>query len=173
MSESPQTVVAPAPGAPDGVRLELKPGMPRTGFVDGGWWPRSRDLRAELPDLIAALTTRIGSTTGPIQRIGFGRSQWDPIGKQRLHTATGQVAFDGFQTFTPDVVWMVGRFTDQTPITLLVVPPETSEADATDTLRRASEAGNTQRPAALLAPEAEGLEMPAAVPNTADTLVRS
>ncbi|MDT0352853.1 DUF5994 family protein [Pseudonocardia charpentierae] len=24
---------------------------PTTGWVDGGWWPRSRDLAAELPGL--------------------------------------------------------------------------------------------------------------------------
>jgi hypothetical protein len=170
MSQPPQAEPSSS-GPAHGVRLELKPGTARTGFVDGGWWPRSRDLRAQLPDLVAALHTRIGGTVGPIQRIGFGRSQWDPIGKERLVTATGQVAFDGFQAFTPDLVWMVGRFTDQTPITLLVVPPETSEADATEALRRAATAGNTERPATLLAPA--GLAPTSGARNTADTLVRS
>ena len=174
----PQQADRTAPSS-EGVRLELKPGMPRTGYVDGGWWPRSRDLRAELPELVAALSTRIGTTTGPIQRIGFGRPQWDPIGKQRLITPTGQVAFDGFQEFTAGVVWMVGRFTDQTPITLLVVPPETAEADALDSLRRASTPENTERPAELLAPRAGGTDAPAQTPatlaaaGTADALVRS
>jgi hypothetical protein len=166
MSEPHQTA-APPPGVADGVRLELRPGTARAGFVDGGWWPRSHNLRAELPDLIAALHTRVGAMIGPVERIGFGRPQWDPIGKERLLTLTGQVAFDGFAAFTPDVVWVVGRFTDQSPLTLLVVPPEAPEADAVAALHRAGTAGNTDRPAALLAPEA------LVAPETADNLVRS
>ena len=31
------------------LRLRLKPKAPRTGYVDGAWWPRSHDLAAELP----------------------------------------------------------------------------------------------------------------------------
>lgn len=166
MSEPHQTT-APSTGVADGVRLELRPWTARAGFVDGGWWPRSRNLRAELPGLIAALHTRVGAMIGPVQRVGFGRSQWDPIGKERLLTTTGQVAFDGFAAFTPDVVWVVGRFTDQSPLTLLVVPPETPEADAVAALYRAGTAGNTDRPATLLA--AEGL----VAPETTDNLVRS
>jgi hypothetical protein len=169
-----------APSSETGVRLELKPDMPRTGYVDGAWWPRSRDLRAELPELIAALSSRIGRTVGAIERVGFGRTQWDPIGKQRLLTPTGQVAFDGFQEFTVGVIWVVGRFTDQTPVTLLVVPPETAEADATALLRRASAADNTERSAELLAPRG-GTDETARTPATqtapaagsADALVRS
>src|SRR5690242_271557 len=48
-----------APGAttdqapPRALRLRLKPKAPTTGWVDGGWWPRSRDLAAELLDLLA------------------------------------------------------------------------------------------------------------------------
>ena len=30
------------------LRLWLKPEAPTTGWVDGGWWPRSQDLAAEL-----------------------------------------------------------------------------------------------------------------------------
>ena len=42
------------PSGPDAdVRLRLKPAAPTSGHVDGSWWPRSRDLAAELPDLLA------------------------------------------------------------------------------------------------------------------------
>jgi hypothetical protein len=34
------------------LRLKLKPKAPTTGYVDGAWWPRSRDLSAELPALL-------------------------------------------------------------------------------------------------------------------------
>ena len=37
--------------------------MAGTGAVDGGWWPRSRDPDAELPDLIAGLDASVGPVT--------------------------------------------------------------------------------------------------------------
>jgi len=36
-------------------RLRLKPKAPGTGYVDGAWWPHSRSLVEELPDLLAVL----------------------------------------------------------------------------------------------------------------------
>jgi hypothetical protein len=43
------------------LRRRRKPKAPTTGYVDGAWWPRSRDLAAELPVLIAVLAARLGS----------------------------------------------------------------------------------------------------------------
>jgi hypothetical protein len=40
--------------------LRLKPKAPATGYVDGGWWPRSRDLSAELAALVEVLVVRLG-----------------------------------------------------------------------------------------------------------------
>ncbi|HVW42390.1 MAG TPA: DUF5994 family protein, partial [Amycolatopsis sp.] len=40
------------------LRLRLKPKAPTTGYVDGAWWPRPRDLSAELPALLAVLAVR-------------------------------------------------------------------------------------------------------------------
>jgi hypothetical protein len=42
------------------LRLRLRPKALTTGYVDGAWWPRSRDLAAELPALLAVLTVRLG-----------------------------------------------------------------------------------------------------------------
>ncbi|MFS8102185.1 DUF5994 family protein [Lentzea alba] len=41
-------------------------------FVDGAWWPRSSDLAAELPPLIAALAGRLGRAT----RVTFNLTAW-------------------------------------------------------------------------------------------------
>jgi len=39
----------------DGLRLRLRgPGVVG-GFVDGGWWPRTRDLSIELPPLLVEM----------------------------------------------------------------------------------------------------------------------
>ena len=37
-------------------QLRLKPKAPTTGWADGGWWPRSRNLAAELPGLLSVRT---------------------------------------------------------------------------------------------------------------------
>jgi Family of unknown function (DUF5994) len=46
--------------APPGLRLRLDPTLARGGILDGGWWPRSRDPDAELPELIAGLESSLG-----------------------------------------------------------------------------------------------------------------
>jgi hypothetical protein len=43
------------------LRLRLKAKAPTTGVVDGGWWPRSRDLATEVPALLAVLAVRPGA----------------------------------------------------------------------------------------------------------------
>jgi Family of unknown function (DUF5994) len=53
-------------------RLRLKPMAPRTGYVDGAWWPRSDDLTTELPDLIAVLSFRLGE----IDRVTYNFNEW-------------------------------------------------------------------------------------------------
>ena len=53
-------------------RLRLKPKAPHTGYVDGAWWPHSDDLTAELPDLLAVLSVRLG----PIDRVLFKLTDW-------------------------------------------------------------------------------------------------
>lgn len=142
-----------------GVRLELKPGFARTGFLDGGWWPRSRDLRKELPDLVAALNSRFDKQIGPVTRIGFGIEEWLPPGRKRLITPMGQVAFGGFDVFEPDVVWVATYAISAMPIALLVVPPETPRERATVLLHRASTADNHERAADLLRDENAADEM--------------
>lgn len=132
------------------VRLELKPDVTHTGYVDGGWWPRSRDLRAELPGLLEALASRLGSAFGPVLRIGFGLGEWGPQGRGRLVTATGGVAFGGFTHFESDVVWLSGHSSAHTPIVLLVVPPATPTERARAAMLRAAAAGNAERPTELL-----------------------
>jgi hypothetical protein len=52
------------------LRLRLKPKAPTT--VDGGWWPRSRDLAAELPSLLSVLAVRLGR----IERVGYHIGEW-------------------------------------------------------------------------------------------------
>jgi len=58
---SPDSPTVPAaastPRASAGLRLKRRDPTGADGFVDGGWWPRSLDLSAELPQLLAELSS--------------------------------------------------------------------------------------------------------------------
>ena len=63
-------------------RLRLKPKAPQSGYVDGAWWPHSDDLAAELPDLLAVLSVRLGR----IDRVMYNLNEW---AKASAKLATG------------------------------------------------------------------------------------
>ncbi|WP_405485782.1 DUF5994 family protein [Nocardia sp. NBC_00511] len=52
--------------------LWLKPREEDDSYLDGVWWPRSDDLAAELPDLLALLTPRLG----PARRVVYDHASW-------------------------------------------------------------------------------------------------
>ncbi|MFD4672569.1 DUF5994 family protein [Lentzea sp. NPDC058450] len=79
-----------APPAPRGsvqprypLRLRLRPKAPTTGHVDGARWPRTRDLAAELPVLLAVPAVRLGDNP----RVSDDLTEWE--------TAPRQVAVGG------------------------------------------------------------------------------
>ena len=125
------------------VRLRLKPAAPASGHVDGSWWPRSRDLAAELPTLLAAVSDRLGST----ERVSYHLGDWDPVGRSVDVGGPFAVRLSGFRSQAPDTIDVLGP---QKRLTLLVIPPETSRRTAGDALAAAAEPGNTDTVDALL-----------------------
>lgn len=126
------------------LRLRLKPKAPTTGFVDGGWWPHSRDLVAELPALLAVLAVR----PGRIEGVTYNLTRWEPAAR-RTTVAGDSIRLDGFCTQHPDTVTVTGH--DRQRLTLLVIPPEATSKTAHDALMRASQRGNTDSTETLLA----------------------
>jgi hypothetical protein len=125
-------------------RLVLKPNGPVTGQVDGAWWPRSRDLAAELPDLIAGLADRIGS----VERLSYNLTAW--TAPPRKVTVNGSlVRLGGFRSQHPDTLDVLGA---KQRLTLLVVPPAASPKAAQRVLQQAGRAGDTGGIEELLAP---------------------
>jgi hypothetical protein len=124
------------------VRLRLKPQAPATGYVDGSWWPRSRDLVAELPALLAAVHDQLGRT----ESVSYHLGDWDPTDR-RTEVDGSTVRLAGFRFQKPDTVDLLGR---HGRITLLVVPPGTDPHAADVALVTASRRGNTDTVDALL-----------------------
>lgn len=122
--QQPTTEANRHPSPPDYTpRLRLKPKATPTGYVDGAWWPWSDNLTAELPDLLAVLSVRLG----PIQRVLFNLGEWAEVPK-KFATGGRTVKLDGYRRQPLNTVEVVGLNRDR--IALLVVPPNTEPQKA-------------------------------------------
>ncbi|MFM9448804.1 DUF5994 family protein [Streptomyces acidiscabies] len=118
------TALQPLPPSLPLLRLRLAPrrGMPRP--IDGVWWPRSYDLLAELPRLLAGLPR----TWGHITSVTVNAAAWPAVpGRMlvfnqvvRLHRTVAASAPHTVVLLAPGR----GRWD------LLVVPPDTTEEAA-------------------------------------------
>jgi hypothetical protein len=147
-SSDPTAVAPTRPSAP---RLQLDPTMAGTGALDGGWWPRSRNPDAELPDLIASLEPSLG----PITRVAVNLDAWDQ--------APRRVAVDGRRIhvgwFRHMDAHMIGvTRASQARVALLVVPPEATGEAAGIAMAMAADATNRTGPAGVLAAAGIGAE---------------
>jgi hypothetical protein len=130
------------------LRLKLKPKAPTTGYVDGAWWPRSRDLSTELPALLAVLAIRLGV----IQRVSYNLTSWDAA-PRRIQLDGRPVRLGGFHTQHPHTIDVTG--TTGPRLTLLVLPPATNPSTAHEILMSAARRGNVDSVDELLSPTPE------------------
>ncbi|OJG04344.1 hypothetical protein BG618_04227 [Pseudonocardia autotrophica] len=142
-SRTPSPTRPAAPPRPSAARVALKEDPRPVGEVDGAWWPRSRVLVDELRELGAG----VGDRLGPVTRVGYSLRTWSSV-PRRTTTDGHLIRLGGFASTPPDVVDVFGV---HGRLCLLVVPPETSDADARRCLDRASAAGNDDDVATLLA----------------------
>lgn len=132
----------------DGLRMRLgHRGAGDRGAVDGAWWPRTRDLVAELP----ALLDRIEDLVGPVERVAFGVTEWDEVGRRRITTRTGRIPVEGFRSIEASTVWLVVRGRGRSRIGLMVIPAGTSREHAIRLLEAAAVGGERRSPAEVLA----------------------
>ena len=131
------------PASPTMDRLRLKPESATTGFVDGAWWPASRDLAAEMPSLLDAL----GDQAGPVERVSYNIDAWNAV-PRKVRVDGHVVRMGGFRSQSAATLKVLG---ERRTLTLLVVPPETDEQAAHHILATASEADNTDGVDALMA----------------------
>ncbi|MFD9369261.1 DUF5994 family protein [Streptomyces sp. NPDC060020] len=127
-------------------RLSLTPKTTLAGQLDGAWWPRSRDLEAELPPLAAALEEPWGRVT----RVTVNPSRWPVV--PRTVAVAGRVLHVGWFTEQDAdklilLSYTVGRWD------LLVIPPETEPAAAARLMAAAAIPGSALAAGVLMANE--------------------
>ena len=136
----------------------MKPEAPRSGVVDGAWWPRSGDLADQLPALLVELWDRLGG----VERVSYNLTAW-PGAPRRMRVGGRLVRLGGYRTQDPLSIDLVsgvdGRIT-----TLLVVPVETGDEKAEAALAAGFDPGRVGNVGSLLelarSPRA-GSEVPA------------
>ncbi|RPF34635.1 DUF5994 family protein [Streptomyces sp. TLI_185] len=142
---------------PDAVHQAVKPGTAvvrletthdRQGVLDGAWWPRSRDITAELPALITALTEYLG----PITRVGLDADAWEALPARM--TVDGRVVRIDSSPVGDDTV-LVTRG-EQDLFSLLVVPPHTRPDAARAAMAEAVRSDNVTQAAQILVDTGSG-----------------
>jgi hypothetical protein len=132
---------SPAAGGPQ-ARLELKPDGPRTGSVDGGWWPRSRNLEEQLPALLAALRERLGR----VESVSYHLGDWEPA-PRRVSVGGVTVRLAGYRFQRSGTIDVIAR---DRRLTLLVIGPEQTEQLAHQALTVSAQQSNADDVATLL-----------------------
>ncbi len=126
------------------VRLRRDGTTAETAF-DGAWWPRSRDLAVELPELVAALDllgVRVERFTHPLQ-------PWASVPPRKVVVNGRMIRTGAFATMDPQLVSLSadgGRRID-----LLVVPPEADALTGVRALRMSGQRDEASTPQRVLA----------------------
>lgn len=112
--------------------------------LHGAWWPRSTDLAAELPELVAALDRRGVAVT----RFTYPFATWHAV-PRKLAVGDRVVRVGGFSTGDPQLVTLTWGPAGM-QLQLLVVPPQTEALFSARAMRLASCPGDARTPRAVL-----------------------
>ncbi|WP_405880690.1 DUF5994 family protein [Streptomyces sp. NBC_01136] len=122
-----------SPSSPPPLRLQLASPGTAPALIDGAWWPRSRDLTAELP----ALTAVLDPLWGRITRVTVNPTFW-PVIPRKVPVQGHAVKVGWFEAEQDPhklllLSYTVGRWD------LLVIPPETDAVTATRLMTTATD----------------------------------
>ncbi|MGZ4607690.1 MAG: DUF5994 family protein [Blastococcus sp.] len=112
---------------------------------DGAWFPRTRDLAVEVPELIAELERR----GVRIERFTYALDAWAPV-PRKIVVLGRTVRTGGFRSMDPQVVCMTWAGGTKRA-DLLVVPPETDVLTGVRALRLCTRRGLPRSPQMVLA----------------------
>ncbi|WP_250009788.1 DUF5994 family protein [Actinoplanes sp. M2I2] len=141
-----QTVATKTPQATEAVRLRLDPHPSHTTVLDGGWWPRSTDVVAELPGLTAALA----GLRGDVTHVLVNGDEWDLPHPRRAGTGGRAVRLGWFTSQPAGLITIMTDYGDDR-FDLLVIPPDASPKSADDALTAAADPADKRHTPELLA----------------------
>jgi Family of unknown function (DUF5994) len=124
-------------------RLRLKPKTDCSGYVDGAWWPRSDELMAELPDLFAVLSFRLGA----IDHVTYNFSEWTTT-PAKIASGGRAVRLNGYHRLPPNTLEVFDA--NGNKIVFLVVPFHTDPEQAHAIVMTAAAPGNASSVDTLL-----------------------
>ena len=84
----------------EALRLDLSATAAR-GAVDGSWWPQSRDLTIEIPDLV----DHFPKERGQVHRVVFSRPDWDTA-PHHMQVGRGQIKVGSYPHDDTHQVWL-------------------------------------------------------------------
>lgn len=129
---------------PPPARISFRQPVAATGYIDAAWWPRTRDLTAELPALMEVLWT----AAREVNRITYHLHSWDRA-PRRMQIEGRTVRLGGFHTSDSLTV----RLSDpwgRERIDVLVIAPDTAPAVAEQAFRIMSNLGDQFTAAEIL-----------------------
>ncbi|MFW0791902.1 DUF5994 family protein [Gordonia sp. CPCC 205333] len=122
---------------PRQLRLRLKPAGSSQGVVDGAWWPHSRNLVDELPQLLQTLSVRLPH----LERVGYRILEWERPTQPKGVFGDCVVRLEGFNVWPPDTLRFVAA---SGVLVLAVIAPHTNPADAHTAMMGAAGRTNVQ-----------------------------
>lgn len=135
---------AQTPDSSDELRLQWRDPGVADGFVDGGWWPHSLDLSAELPALLA----EFWSAGHEVTRVAYRPVEWAPA-PRRLTVSDRVVRLDGAGGQEPALLSLLDD-SGATRTDLVVIPPHTDSGIAQRVLGLARLGGDLHRLVGIL-----------------------
>lgn len=131
------------------LRLRMRSATERGGFVDGGWWPHSLDLAAELPPVLAALD----AAGYPVHRVTYNLVSWQ-LPPASLTVAGRLISLGGVRNQSRASITLVDTAHTNSAMVnrmhLVVIPPDADPMFAERALRLAGADGGRLRPAEVL-----------------------
>lgn len=143
------TPLPPHPISEPAARVSFRQPVTSEPHVDAAWWPRSRDLEAELPALLDVLWTGARD----VDRVSYPLDSWLPV-PRRLLIEGRQVRLGGFAHQDPSLISLRDAWGNDR-VDILVIPADADPELAAAAMTRASGGGRNDRAARMLELAAE------------------
>jgi Family of unknown function (DUF5994) len=117
-------------------RVRFRQPISKSGYLDAAWWPRTRDLRVELPQLLDVLWT----AGREMNRISYNPKAWESA-PRRLRVDGRTIHLGWFTDADPLMVTLRNAWgSDQ--IDVMVIPPDADPDTAQEAMMLASSDDN-------------------------------